>query len=174
MRRKLALLTVPLAAVAIAACGSSSSSSTMSSSSSSSSSGGAAANSAPASTTSSSSSMAMPMTSSSSSSSAAAAAPSGKATTLHLAAAKTGALMYSTMTLSAKAGKVTIDFSNPSAVPHNVSVQKGTSGPNIAATPTFANGSKSITMNLTAGKYTFYCSVPGHRQGGMVGTLTVS
>ena len=169
MRRKLALLTVPLAALAIAACGSSSSSSSASSSSS----GGAAANSAPATTSTSSSSMAMPTTSSSSSS-AAAAAPSGKATTLHLAAAKTGALMYSTMTLTAKAGKVTIDFSNPSAVPHNVSVQKGTSGPNIAATPTFANGSKSITMNLTAGKYTFYCSVPGHRQGGMVGTLTVS
>jgi plastocyanin len=157
MRKKLALLTVPLAAVAIAACGSSSSSSSK-----------AAASSAPATTSSSS------MTMSTSSTKAAAAAPSGKATTLHLAAAKTGALMYSPMTLSAKAGKVTIDFSNPSAVPHNVSVQKGTSGPNIAATPTFANGSKSITMNLTAGKYTFYCSVPGHRQGGMVGTLTVS
>jgi plastocyanin len=156
MRKKLALLTVPLAAVAIAACGSSSSNS----------SSAAAKSSAPA--TMSSSSM------SSSSTMSAAAAPSGKATTLHLAAAKTGALMYNTMTLSAKAGKVTIDFTNPSAVPHNVSVQKGTSGPNIAATPTFAKGTKSITMNLTAGKYTFYCSVPGHRQAGMVGTLTVS
>ena len=168
MRRKLALLTVPLAALAIAACGSSSSSSSASSTSS----GGAAANSAPASTSTSSSTMTMPSTSSSSS--AAAAAPSGKATTLHLAAAKTGALMFSTMSLSAKAGKVTIVFTNASAVPHNVSVQKGTSGPNIAATPTFAKGAKSITMNLTAGKYTYYCSVPGHRQAGMVGTLTVS
>jgi plastocyanin len=111
---------------------------------------------------------------SSSSTSSAAAAPSGKGTTLHLVAAKTGALMYNTMTLSAKAGKVTIDFTNPSPVPHNVSVQKGTSGPNIAATPTFAMGSKSITMDLTAGTYTYYCSVPGHRQAGMVGTLTVS
>jgi plastocyanin len=168
MRRKLPLLAIPFAALAIAACGSSSSSSSASSTVS----GGAAANSAPASTSSSSSTMTMPMSSSSTSS--AAAAPAGKATTLHLAAAKTGALMYSPMSLSAKAGKVTIDFSNPSAVPHNVSVQMGTSGPNIAATPTFANGSKSITMNLKPGKYTYYCSVPGHRQGGMVGTLTVS
>jgi plastocyanin len=157
MRKKLALLTVPLAAVAIAACGSSSSNS----------SSAAATSSAPA--TMSSSSM-----SSSSTMSAAAAAPSGKATTLHLAAAKTGALMYNTMTLSAKAGKVTIVFTNASPVPHNVSVQKGTSGPNIAATPTFAKGVKSITMNLTAGTYTYYCSVPGHRQAGMMGTLTVS
>jgi plastocyanin len=160
MRKKLALLTVPLAAVAIAACGSSSSSSSASSTSS------AAASSAPATTSSSSTS--------SSSTKSAAAAPSGKGTTLHLAAAKTGALMFSTMSLSAKAGKVTIDFTNASAVPHNVSVQKGTSGPNIAATPTFAKGAKSITMNLKAGTYTYYCSVPGHRQGGMVGTLKVS
>jgi plastocyanin len=159
MRKKLALLTVPLAAVAIAACGSSSSSSSASSTSS------AAASSAPANTSSSSTS---------SSSTKSAAAPSGKGTTLHLAAAKTGALMFSTMSLSAKAGKVTIVFTNASAVPHNVSVQKGTSGPNIAATPTFAKGAKSITMNLKAGTYTYYCSVPGHRQGGMVGTLKVS
>ena len=98
----------------------------------------------------------------------------GKGTTLHIAAAKTGALMFSAKTLSAKAGKVMIVFTNASVVPHNLSVQKGTSGPNIAATPTFDKGVKSITMNLTAGKYTYYCSVPGHRQAGMVGTLTVS
>ncbi len=170
MRRKLALLTVPLAAIAIAACGSSSSSSSASRASAS---GGTAANAAATPTSSSSSTMTTG-TMSSSSTSSAAAAPSGKGTTLHLVAAKTGALMYNTMTLSAKAGKVTIDFTNPSPVPHNVSVQKGTSGPNIAATPTFAMGSKSITMDLTAGTYTYYCSVPGHRQAGMVGTLTVS
>jgi plastocyanin len=156
MRSKLPLLAVPFAALAIAACGSSSSNS----------SSAAATSSTPA--TMSSSSM------SSSSTMSAAAAPSGKTTTLHLAAAKTGALMFSTMNLSAKAGKVTIVFTNASAVPHNVSVQKGTSGLNIAATPTFAKGAKSITMNLTAGKYTYYCSVPGHRQAGMIGTLTVS
>jgi uncharacterized cupredoxin-like copper-binding protein len=44
----------------------------------------------------------------------------------------------------------------------------------LGATPTFAGGSKTLTLKLRPGKYTFYCSVPGHRQAGMEGTLNVS
>ncbi len=58
-------------------------------------------------------------------------------------------------------------------MPHNLTVQRVTDGSNIAATATFSQGTKSITMTLTAGTYTYYCSVPGHRQAGMVGTLKV-
>ena len=57
---------------------------------------------------------------------------------------------------------------------HNMTIQKGTSGAVVGATPTFMGGSKTLTVNLKPGTYTFYCSVPGHRAGGMVGTLTVS
>ena len=44
----------------------------------------------------------------------------------------------------------------------------------LGATPTFTGGTKAVTLKLKPGKYTFYCSVPGHRQAGMEGTLTVN
>jgi uncharacterized cupredoxin-like copper-binding protein len=44
----------------------------------------------------------------------------------------------------------------------------------LAATPTFTGGSRTLTIKLKPGTYTFYCSVPGHRQAGMEGTLKIS
>jgi plastocyanin len=75
-------------------------------------------------------------------------------------------------TLSAKAGKVTIDFTNKSPVEHNTTVASA-SGAVVGATPTFTGGEKTLTLNLTPGTYKFYCTVPGHRQAGMEGTLVV-
>jgi plastocyanin len=39
----------------------------------------------------------------------------------------------------------------------------------------YANAGETVTetVNLSAGTYTFYCSIPGHRASGMEGTLTV-
>jgi plastocyanin len=39
----------------------------------------------------------------------------------------------------------------------------------------FAGAGETVTetVNVPAGTYTFYCSIPGHRAGGMEGTLTV-
>jgi uncharacterized cupredoxin-like copper-binding protein len=34
--------------------------------------------------------------------------------------------------------------------------------------------SAELVVNLPAGEYTYYCSVAGHREAGMTGTLTVS
>jgi plastocyanin len=94
-------------------------------------------------------------------------APAGASTSLKLAANPSGQLSY-----NAKAGTVTITMTNMSPLEHNVTVAEGTKV--LGATPTFMGGSKTLTLKLKPGKYTFYCSVPGHRQAGMEGTLNVS
>jgi plastocyanin len=103
----------------------------------------------------------------------ASAPSSGKAgTSLTLAANPSGLLAYNTKQLSAKAGTVTITMTNMSPLEHNVTVAEGSKV--LGATPTFVGGTRTLTLNLKPGKYTFYCSVPGHRQAGMEGTLNVS
>jgi plastocyanin len=101
---------------------------------------------------------------------ATAPAAGGKTTGLKLASA--GAqLAYDTKQLSAPAGTVSIAFTNSAPLEHNVTIAQGSTI--LGATPTFAGGSRTLTLKLKPGTYTFYCSVPGHRQAGMEGTLTV-
>ena len=90
---------------------------------------------------------------------------------LKLSADPTGNLKFSTDALSAKAGNVRITLTNPAPVPHNITLQTpaGTKGG-----PTVAKGGTStVTGTLKPGKYVYYCSVPGHRQAGMQGELTI-
>jgi len=94
----------------------------------------------------------------------------GGETTLQLEASET-ALEYDTTELSAKAGKVTIDFKNPAALEHNVVIEQN--GKELAGFEPIAEGEESESAELKPGTYTFYCSVPGHREAGMEGTLTV-
>ena len=141
----LSLVAVALM-LGVAACGGSSSSSTSSSS-------------APA--------------SSSTSSSSSASGSGGGGSKITEAADPSGQLKFTNSALTAKAGKATVDFTNSSQLPHNMTIVDA-SGKQVGATPTFAGGTKSFTVDLKPGKYTFYCSVPGHRQAGMQGTLTVS
>jgi plastocyanin len=107
-----------------------------------------------------------------SSSAATSSTPTGASQTLSLAANTEGQLKYDKSSLSAQAGKVSIAFTNTASLPHNVTVASS-SGAVVGATPTFQGGSKTVTLNLKPGAYKFYCSVPGHRAGGMEGTLTV-
>ncbi len=144
---KLCAVILAAALLALAGCGSSSSNTTSSA---------ATTASAPAATT--------PATT------PAPAAAGG--TTLALAANTEGQLKYNTTSLSAKAGTVTIDFSNMAPLGHNVNIESS-AGKVLGATPTFQGGSKTLTLDLKAGTYKFFCSVPGHRMAGMEGTLTV-
>ena len=97
---------------------------------------------------------------------------SGGGQTLALAANSEGQLAYSTTSLSAKAGKVTIAFTNMSPIAHDVTVESA-SGERVGGVEPFNGSTKDVTVTLKAGTYKFYCSVPGHRQAGMEGTLTV-
>jgi plastocyanin len=109
---------------------------------------------------------------SASSTQAPASSRSSGAQDLALAANPEGQLSYNTKTLTAKPGKVTIDFTNMSPLMHNMNVESS-SGHTLGSTPTFQGSTKSVTLDLTAGTYKFFCSVPGHRQAGMEGTLVV-
>lgn len=107
-------------------------------------------------------------------SSGGAPSPSRRSTssTLQLAANPSGVLAFSAKALSARAGTLHIRFSNSSPLEHNLTIARGSQV--LAATPTFKGGSHTLTVHLPPGTYTFYCSVPGHRQAGMEGTLRVS
>jgi plastocyanin len=98
--------------------------------------------------------------------------PAAPASTLTLAADPSGGLSYDTKQLSAKAGRVTITFTNAASLEHNVTIAQGST--QLGATPTFSGGARTLSLNLKPGTYTFYCSVPGHRQSGMEGTLHAS
>ncbi|HEY4427185.1 MAG TPA: plastocyanin/azurin family copper-binding protein [Solirubrobacteraceae bacterium] len=103
----------------------------------------------------------------------AAAKPAPAATTaLALVANPAGQLSYDTKTLSAKAGTVTITLRNNAPLEHNVTIAQGSKV--LGATPSFIAGSRKLTLRLSPGTYVFYCSVPGHRQAGMEGTLKIS
>ena len=103
---------------------------------------------------------------------AAAPAPSGgTGQTVHLSTVP-GRLAFSTTHLTAKAGVVTVSMSNPSSFPHGVSVQG--QGLDRDGKVVQHGGVSSITVKLRPGTYVFYCPVPGHRQAGMQGTITVT
>ncbi|GAC1325874.1 MAG: hypothetical protein NVSMB25_24810 [Thermoleophilaceae bacterium] len=90
---------------------------------------------------------------------------------LSLSADPSGALKFNTTTLSASAGQVQITLTNPAPLPHNISLEGNGVSQGGA---TVAQGKTStLSATLKPGTYTFFCSVPGHRQGGMQGTLTV-
>jgi plastocyanin len=94
----------------------------------------------------------------------------GGGSTVKITADPSGALKYTESQVEAKAGSVTIDFTNMASVPHNVTIEgNGASG----GTDTVTGTSTSTTIDLQPGTYTFFCSVDSHRQAGMEGKLVV-
>ncbi|MGN6030771.1 MAG: cupredoxin domain-containing protein [Thermomicrobiales bacterium] len=64
---------------------------------------------------------------------------------------------------------VKIKVTNKGVLQHDFHVDK------LNITSKLLNGGESdtVTINAAAGTYEFWCTVPGHKEAGMVGTLTV-
>jgi plastocyanin len=97
-------------------------------------------------------------------------AAKGPGGTLQLAADPTQ-IAFDTTTLTSKPGQVTIEFSNPAAIEHDVAIEQN--GKVIAKSELITKGKTSVAADLAPGTYTFLCTVPGHAEAGMEGTLTV-
>ena len=87
-------------------------------------------------------------------------------------AADPSQLAYTQTSLSAPAGKDTIEFDNPSATGHDVCVEDS-SGNELGCSDVIEQSNTSLSLDLKPGTYTYFCSVPGHQDAGMEGTLTV-
>ena len=145
MKKLAALLALALASVALAACGGSSDNSSAEETAAETS-GGAAAESGEKS--------------------------GGGGSTLDFEADPNGELAYTATEATAKAGKVTVDFNNPQGLTHDVAIENE-KGETVGQTELVADEETSTTVNLKPGTYHYYCTVPGHREAGMEGTLVV-
>ena len=81
-------------------------------------------------------------------------------------------LKFDRTTLHARAGKIKLVFTNLSTLQHNVRIESGEH--ELGGTRTIRKGTASTVVSLEKGSYNFYCSVPGHEDAGMRGTLIVS
>jgi plastocyanin len=98
-------------------------------------------------------------------------AAKGPGGTLQLAADPTQ-IAYEETSLASKPGKVTIDFTNPATLEHNVAIEDP-EGKELAVSSLIGKGKTSVSAELAAGTYHYFCTVPGHREAGMEGTLLV-
>jgi mono/diheme cytochrome c family protein len=80
----------------------------------------------------------------------------------------TGALAFASTKATAPAGSLEFVMGNESSVQHNIALEGGTEGPVVGK-----GGTSRFKETVKAGEYVYVCTVPGHAEGGMKGTLTV-
>jgi mono/diheme cytochrome c family protein len=90
---------------------------------------------------------------------------------LEIDADPSGQLAYVAEAATASAGPIEIDSKNESQVGHNIAIEGN--GVDEKGEVVQGGGVSKVSAELDPGEYTFYCSVPGHREGGMVGKLVV-
>jgi plastocyanin len=88
--------------------------------------------------------------------------------TLSIPADANGQLAFQTNQATAPPGELKIEMPNKSGTPHDIVIDGKGKGDVVQN-----GGTSEFTASFDPGKYTYYCSVPGHREAGMQGTLTV-
>src|SRR5919204_4112023 len=88
--------------------------------------------------------------------------------TLEVDADPSGQLAFVTNQAQGKPGEITVKMANKSGTPHDIVIDGKGKGQVVKD-----GGVSQFKADFTSGTYTFYCSVPGHRQVGMQGKLTV-
>jgi plastocyanin len=91
--------------------------------------------------------------------------------TLDIPADPSGATLYQFGSAEAPPGQLTINSLNESSTPHDIALEGN--GVNEKGEVVQDGGTSTLQATVDTGEYTFYCSVPGHREGGMEGKLTV-
>jgi uncharacterized cupredoxin-like copper-binding protein len=82
-----------------------------------------------------------------------------------------GSIAYQFADAEAPAGQIDIKSPNESSTDHDIALEGN--GVDERGEVVKNGGVSEFSVDLKPGEYTFYCSVPGHREGGMEGTLTV-
>lgn len=90
---------------------------------------------------------------------------------LNMPADPNGQLAYITKVATAPAGKLEIDAKNDASIPHDIAIEGN--GVNEKGETVQGGGTSKVTVDLKPGEYTYFCTVSGHREGGMEGKLTV-
>lgn len=90
---------------------------------------------------------------------------------LDMPADPNGQLAYVSKQATAPAGQLEIDSKNDANIPHDIAIEGN--GVNEKGEEVTDGGTSKISVDLKPGTYTYYCTLPGHREGGMEGKLTV-
>ncbi len=92
---------------------------------------------------------------------------------IEVSAPADGSFAYDQESLESDAGTITVTFRNPAPIAHDFCIEDP-AGEELGCTDLVAEGDSDVAeFDLEPGEYTYYCSVAGHREGGMEGTLTV-
>jgi mono/diheme cytochrome c family protein len=83
----------------------------------------------------------------------------------------TGALAFSAGKATSPAGALQLVMKNLASIQHNIAIEGN--GIDKKGAVVGKGQTSQVSATLKPGKYTFLCTVPGHAEGGMKGTLTV-